>query len=265
MVGTTPRLIDAAFARALEFERGTLELLAETVSPIEGGWLILQPSLPVVWSINQVRVARPIDYAEAVALADEHLGDLPYRQLAIEDQASGEALEQAFRADGWRVYRNVTMVLAREPPRDVDTGLVVEPSEDEALALMRRWSAEDPELKLSGDPLRQVVEFSRLSWRARRAVRLGVAGRDGALAAITALFSDGVMAQIEDVYTVPEERRQGHARAALTRAATLALDADHELTFIVADDNDWPKQLYAQIGFEPVGRVWLFHRDVGPR
>jgi hypothetical protein len=255
--------IDDAFARALEFERGTLGLVAETVSPIEGGWLILQPSLPVVWSVNQVRVARPIDYAEAVALVDEHLEDLPYRQLAIEDQASGETLEQSFRADGWRVDRNVTMALAREPDRALDIGRVIEPGEEEALALMRRWSVEDPELKLSGDPLRQVVEFSRLSWRAREALRLGVAGGNGALAAITALFSDGRVAQVEDVYTIPEERRRGHARAAITRAASLAVDAGHELTFIVADDEGWPKQLYAEIGFEPVGRVWLFHRDVG--
>jgi GNAT superfamily N-acetyltransferase len=255
----------AAFATALDFERGTLQLLAKTFAPIDGGWLILQPSLPVVWSINQVRVTRPIGYAEAIELVDEHLDELPYRQLAIEDQASGEALEEAFRAEGWRVDRNVTMVLAREPSRELDTGMVVEPSEEEALALMRRWSAEDPELKLSGDPLRQVVEFSRLQWRARRARRLGVAGEDGAAAAITALFSDGVVAQIEDVYTVPEARRRGYGRATLTRAASLALAAGHDLTFIVADDNDWPKQLYAQIGFEPVGRVWLFHRDVSKR
>jgi GNAT superfamily N-acetyltransferase len=254
--------IEGAFARALEFEFGTLELLAETVSPIDGGWLILQPSLPVVWSINQVRVACPIDYDGALALTEEHLGELPYRQLVVEDQASGEALEQAFRANGWKVDRNVTMVLVREPERDVDTGVVLEPDEEEALALMTRWSAEDPELKLSGDPLRQVVEFTRLEWRARSAVRLGVRGENGELAAITALFSDGVIAQVEDVYTVPEERGRGHARAALTCATSLALAAGHELTFIVADDDNWPKRLYAQIGFEPVGRVWLFHRDV---
>ena len=53
------------------------------------------------------------------------------------------------------------------------------------------------------------------------------------------------------------------ARALVTRAVSLAREAGHELTFIVADDNDWPKQLYARIGFEPVGYAWLFHREVG--
>jgi hypothetical protein len=34
------------------------------------------------------------------------------------------------------------------------------------------------------------------------------------------------------------------------------------LSRALADDNDWPKDLYASIGFEPVGRTWAFHRDL---
>jgi hypothetical protein len=32
--------------------------------------------------------------------------------------------------------------------------------------------------------------------------------------------------------------------------------------FIVADDDGWPKQLYARLGFDPIGRMGMFHRDV---
>ena len=254
--------VDQARDRTLEFERETLELVADEFRPIERGWLVRCRSLPLVWSLNQVRVATPIDYGDAVALAEEHLGELPYRQLMVEHEHSGELLEQPFRDDGWQVDREVTMVLVRPPDAEVDSNLVVEPGENETLALMRRWTAEDPELKLSGEPLAQVVEASRLSWRVRNARRLGVLAEDGTLAAMTLLFSDGRIAQVEDVYTVPEERRRGFARAAVTRAAMLAHTQGHELTFIVADDNAWPKHLYGRIGFEPVGKVWLFHRDV---
>jgi predicted GNAT family acetyltransferase len=66
------------------------------------------------------------------------------------------------------------------------------------------------------------------------------------------------VAQVEDVYVIPEARGRGYARALVTRAAALACE-DHDLSFIVADDNDWPKQLYAKLGFEPVGRTWLLH------
>jgi hypothetical protein len=48
----------------------------------------------------------------------------------------------------------------------------------------------------------------------------------------------------------------------VSAAAVAARRAGHRLTFIVADDNDWPKQLYAKLGFGPVGRTWLLHRDL---
>jgi ribosomal protein S18 acetylase RimI-like enzyme len=74
------------------------------------------------------------------------------------------------------------------------------------------------------------------------------------------LFRGDRIVQVEDVYTAPEHRGRGFARALLTRAVELAQAADPELTFIVADDGDWPKRLYAKIGFVPAGREWLFTR-----
>jgi GNAT superfamily N-acetyltransferase len=250
------------FDRALAFQRRTLELVADEFRPIEEGWVVRCAGLRLVWNLNEVRVARAIDYAEAVELVGQHLGDLPYRQLVVEHQPSGELLEERFHEAGWRVDREVTMVLARAPG-DPSAGVqVIEPGERESLALMRRWTSEDPDLKLSGEALEQVLEACRRSWRARNATRLGVLGRDGSLGAMTLLYTDGKVAQVEDVYTVPEERRRGFARATVAAAASLAESQRHELTFIGADDKDWPKHLYAELGFEPVGRVWRFHREV---
>jgi hypothetical protein len=50
--------------------------------------------------------------------------------------------------------------------------------------------------------------------------------------------------------------------AAATRAA---LAGDAELTFIVADEDDWPKDLYARLGFVPLGRLGVYLRLVAPR
>ena len=84
----------------------------------------------------------------------------------------------------------------------------------------------------------------------------GAYGRHGTLAAIAMLYSDGVVAQVEDVYTVPEERRRGYARALVTKATEVARAAGHELVFIVADADDWPQRLYRRIGFvHPVRAV----------
>ena len=65
---------------------------------------------------------------------------------------------------------------------------------------------------------------------------------------------------MEDVYTAPEARGRGYARALVCRAVELARSGGHDLVFITADDNDWPKLLYERLGFRPLGRVWQFHR-----
>ena len=56
---------EAALARALEFQRAILELVAERVDPIEAGWVIRDRSVPLVWSANHVRIARPVSFSEA--------------------------------------------------------------------------------------------------------------------------------------------------------------------------------------------------------
>ena len=39
--------------------------------------------------------------------------------------------------------------------------------------------------------------------------------------------------------------------------------AGHQVTFLWADENDWPKTLYAKLGFDVVGRRWRFRRPSG--
>jgi GNAT superfamily N-acetyltransferase len=244
------------FARALAFQRETIALVADQVSSIAEGSVVRSAALPRVWSLNHVFVTRPIGFEEALALAERHLADLPYRQLVVHEQAGGSELAGRFREAGWEVDPELTMVLEREVDRTVDLSGVVEASDEETIELYRRWIAEDydepPEAQ------RQVVENTRLSWRARDGRCLGVAGDSGGLASMTVLMSGGPIAQVEDVYTAPEQRGRGYARALVTRALELAREGGYELTFITADDEGWPRQLYERLGFVPAGRVWLF-------
>jgi GNAT superfamily N-acetyltransferase len=210
--------------------------------------------------LNQVRLAGGVEFDDAVSLAERHQGQLPYRQLMVEDERSGARMEARFRAERWRVDCEVTMVLARGADRKVDTGIVCEPLEEAVLALLGRWSAEDADHTPTAEEQRQLGDYWKREFRARNARLLGVRGRSGELAAVAQLYSDGAVAQVENVYTAPEERGRGFARALVSRAIELAAEGEHELTFIVADDYDWPQLLYARLGFEPVGRSWAFHR-----
>jgi ribosomal protein S18 acetylase RimI-like enzyme len=248
--------------RVLAFQRCSVELVAEQVEEIPGGWVARTGSLPAVWSLNHVRLSSPTSYEEAIAVCERHLGDLGYYQLYVDHEPSALTLAQTLGRQGWEVDVELHSVLVRAPDREADTSLVIEPDEDESVALMERWFAEDETLHLTAQSMRELLNYNTRTWRARDARRLGVRLDDGRLAAVTMLFPAGDVAQVEDVYTIPEARRCGYARALVTHATELARRGGHELTFIVADDNDWPKQLYAKLGFEPVGRTWLFHRDL---
>jgi GNAT superfamily N-acetyltransferase len=249
-----------ALPTALAFLRRTAELAADQARPVDGGWLIRAPCLTSVWGLNHLRLAGPVTYEQAVVLADQYLGDLPYRQLIVEHEDSVRRLEEPLRADGWTFDRDVLMALARPADREADTDGVVEVHDDAASELMRQWVADDP--KMTAETLDQVVEATRREARVRAGRSLGIRDETGDLVAMTKLYSDGTTAQVEDVYTVPSWRNRGCARRLITRAIVLAQDAGHELVFIEADDNGWPKQLYSRLGFDPIGRIGVFRRDV---
>jgi ribosomal protein S18 acetylase RimI-like enzyme len=249
-----------ALTTALAFLRGTAELAADDALSLEAGCVVRTPSLPLVWGLNHLRLAGSVTHEQAVGLAEAHLGDLPYRQLTIEDQATAALLEAPLRADGFKPDRELLMVLARPADRRADTSGVVEVPEDAASELMRQWVSDDP--KMTADALDQVIEATRREARARAARNLGILDEDGELVAMTKLFSDGITAQVEDVYTVPAWRNRGCARRLITHAIAAAGADGHELVFIVADDNGWPKHLYSRLGFDPAGRMGMFHRDV---
>jgi GNAT superfamily N-acetyltransferase len=248
----------ASLDRVLAFILGMLVRTADEVRPIEAGWVARTPSLSRVWGVNAVIVRQRLSFEALVALADEQLSDLDYRQLAVENQHAGPELEDAFRAAGWKVDREVLMVLSTRPDREADTTVVIDADEASVLELMRRWHAEGRDV--GADELAQLVDYSRREASACGDRLLGVRSGDGRLVAAAKLRSDGRTAQVEDVYTVPEARGRGYARALVSHAAALGRQAGHDLVFITADGYDWPQLLYGRIGFRPIGGRWLFHR-----
>ena len=116
----------------------------------------------------------------------------------------------------------------------------------------------------------------RRTARTRRPCASCASGRAGSAAAIEARFFgghvdgepvtyaspllDGAVAQIEDVATHAEHRGKGLARAVVLRCLAEARRAGAELVWLVADDKDWPKELYARLGFDPLGVETMFGR-----
>jgi ribosomal protein S18 acetylase RimI-like enzyme len=251
-------------ARAAAFEEALRDAAAERVVASPLGSAVFNDTLPLVWSLNTLRVERTGATAEEIVAEAERLqgeARLTHRRVVVLDEAEGHGLEDPFNALGWKTDAYLFMVPRREPNRPVDTSDVVE-VQREALAPIRESILREWQPEASGEVLRQVGEADRLVAAAGKA-RHFAAVVDGIPVSSTDLYSDGRTAQIEDVGTLPAHRGKGHASAVVIRALEEARAMGHEFIFLAADARDWPKELYRRLGFDGVGEryAYLRHAD----
>jgi predicted GNAT family acetyltransferase len=249
--------------RALAFTWAVAETIADEVVRVPRGTVLRTPSLRGAWSVNGLRLegAQPdLTLAGAAAECAEQLPDLPYVHLIVEDEPTADRLAADARAEGWRVDRTLYMALRGAPERDVDTSRVREGDLEEVLDLTDEWFVEEGEAT-SPEVAADLREMTRREHAATPERRFVVDDPPGRLAAMTSMRERDRVCQLEDVYVRPDVRGRGHARALVTHAAAFARRDDHEVVFIVADEDDWPRRLYASVGFAPLGRTAILHRD----
>ena len=222
-------------------------------SELAFGYVVRSPSLPAARDLNMVVVTGPqptLDAERLRSLTEEALPDVPEPQVVIEDDATSARIEPGLVAAGWKVERDVVMTLgdARAAER-VDTSAVREGTEQEVLALMDRWFDEE-EGEKGPEVVAQLVEYARRETRVTPEHRFVV--DDGGVPIGMSCFRliDG-LAQVEDVFVVPEARGRGVGGALVARAIAEARAAAPQTTFIVADADDRPRALYARLGFQP--------------
>jgi len=203
--------------------------------------------------LGATALAREVERALAPAGVD-HL------QVTIEDDAHGERLAPGFAALGWRAQQFVLMAARRPPGRAPRADVEVVELDHDVHA--RAWAAYLRTEPFGADEA-TVAELvmAQDRWRAAApgARALGVLADDEAVA-VCIVLGDGATGQIEDVATLPAHRGRGLARAVVLHALAASRAAGDELTFIVADAADWPRRLYARLGFEPLGHYRGFTR-----
>lgn len=246
-------------ARAFAFMRRA-DLRGTHEQPFRYGTAVFTPELPLRHDSNYLDVDRPVESAARLeAEADRLFGaaGLHFRVLLFRDAAEGERL--AAGLPRFAVDRSVVMVRRRRPDADVDTAAIVELGPDGVRAargsmiLGYEWGS--PEVA------KQLLDAKNLlaAWVT---VRCFAAIEGGAVVSYADLYLHGAAAQVEDVATLPEHRGRGHAKAVVTRAADEARAAGAEFVFLVAAEDDWPKELYRRLGFDVVGRyVKLVRRE----
>jgi len=246
---------------AVEFLRSFATEIAPRVEMLSYGVGLFNPTIPSMWDFNFVwvdSVAR-LNGARLIADADRlhAAAGAEHRQIIISPETIGRALARGLEGSGYLPRRHVLMVQRREADRQAAEHAVAELDVEEVVRFTER------ELRHAATELRtdQVVESKRVVSRAQ-ARFFGVRKRRGVVSACD-LYARGEIAQIEAVITDGRHRNRGYARAVVLHAATEARRAGARLVFLQAEEDDWPKELYAKLGFDTVGALTLFLRRPG--
>jgi ribosomal protein S18 acetylase RimI-like enzyme len=249
-------------ARFFAFERRLLERLSTRMEPFEYGVAFFDEEYRERYSSNFLladRLSATVSAGMLMDAADRMLGGVGFqhREVVVRDDRVGQRLAPAFADAGYEVERDVVMVQRRHPDRKSDllirdvafTGI-----RPLLLEIYRRtpWAHTD-------EVVRKFTEHHGKNERVIGA-RFFVARIGEALAGVCELYVDGPDAQVENVDTLEEFRGRGIARAVVLRAVEAAREAGARHVFIVADEGDWPKELYERLGFDRIGRVWQFLR-----
>jgi GNAT superfamily N-acetyltransferase len=233
-------------ARARDWRDGAHAAVCDVIEPWAHGTVVRATRYPSYYDFNSVRVEEDpaMDVDALVAFADEALAGLEHRRLDFDRVDVAEPLRAGFEARGWKAIRLLWMRHETPPPPGPDIA-VQEVPYDAVHELRLAWHGDESSDQDGSGYIAQAREVA-LS----REVRvLAVHDEAGAPVAFAQLEQDGAAAEITQVYVDPRHRGGGRGTA-MTRAAIAAAGDVRDL-WIVADDEDRPKELYARLGFRP--------------
>lgn len=247
----------------LEFELGLDLKISEEIREYEWGRAFFCPSLPLVWDLNWVLIERPgMPAAEVIAAADEALASFEHRTVAIRGEDDGARLARELEAfPDWEVETTLYMVWRGAPSSPPTTETRETPlagCEELRRELIRaELPPEATELEATTE---QLLEMNR-RFAAVAGDRWFVApSQDPASACCLLSDGDRGIGQVEDVGTLKAARGRGLAQAVVLAAASASQETGQRVTFISADADDWPRKMYAKVGFETCGQMQVLRR-----
>jgi len=237
------------------FRRALQEGLAERSVPTAHGVARLVDSCPAVYDANYLWVDGPVAPAEVLAAeCDGALADRHHRRVVVE--GGGAGLADRFVELGYSLSTHLVLVHEREPDRRVDTSPVRPASLEELLPVRTRQILDEP---WGDDDIAAQLNEAKRHVAAAVPTRFFAVIADGEIAGYCELrLRDGV-AQIEDVEVLERFRGRGLGRAIVQHALDEGL-ASADLVFLEALADDWPRELYARLGFVVVDRSDLYTR-----
>jgi GNAT superfamily N-acetyltransferase len=224
------------------------------LEPWAHGTVVRATRYPGYYDFNVVRVEDDVDLGvdDLVAFADDALAGLEHRRVDFEVVEAADRLRAGFEAKGWLATRLLWMRHEVHTPAPAVPG-VEEVPYDAVHDLRDAWHHEDFPGVDPGEYHAQAREVAM-----RREVRVLAMHEDGAPIAFAQVERAGAGGEVTQVYVQPAYRGGGRGTA-MTRAAIRAAGDVRDL-WIVADDEDRPKELYARLGFRPAWTTMDFLR-----
>lgn len=254
--------------RVVQFLRALDDAICERREKFPGGVATLSDGeLPDVLNMNLLRVESLPDrlslrelMLEAERIADEAeslQNRLAFRRVIAYDEEIGARLALGFeQLEHWQPERVVLMAQHRRPDRDVDANIVREVEIEELEPVRRHFL-----LDRSGGNEKLVEQELAVPRRlsAVGEMRFFAAFVEGEIRSFCELYSDqSGVAVVRSVATMKAHRRAGLARATVSQAIARSRALGHELTFLRAVHDDWPKNLYGELGFDAIGMIYRY-------
>jgi ribosomal protein S18 acetylase RimI-like enzyme len=249
------------FERAFALMDRMDERTAERLEPTPFGPVLVHTRLNRVHDLNFLRAEEPGDAtAEELATEAERVqgaAGIGHRRVNVRSEEERDRLEPGFAALGWKPEHFVLMVQwrAADRPAEHDVREVNEPTLRPLWAEAIRTQPHGKDETL----VQQILEHRRDVGQAIP-TQYFAAEVGGKLVAHAELYSENGVGQVENVFTLPDYRGRSLARALVLRGVAESHAAGNDLTFLVADADDWPQRLYEKLGFETVGRYARFLR-----
>ena len=229
------------------FRASLQDASSERRVPARHGDGLFAPSVREVYDMNYVRAEHPAPAGELIADAEQLMEDYFHKRVILERADARSAT--GFRANGWTVVPHLIMARTREPDRRVDTSMVREVPFAELAAARREVTIREP---WGDDEISSLLDDAKLLIVRAVPTRFFAAFADSEIAAYCEVRSDGGVAQIEDVNTLERFRGRGLGRAVVQHAIDEARKTN-EIVYLEALADDWPRELYAKLGFDVVG------------
>ncbi len=246
----------------LEFERTWAETGA-TVRPTAYGATIRNDRFPRVYLANLAWVHRMPPGGVNAILEDLDAAfegsAIRHRNVLFEDAQVAFENQETFAARGFRPLAELAMARVGLPACITNPDVQIRevgpeaPEDDYRRLRMRVFEG----LEYDAEEVRQVYGIAR-DHDAALGVRAFVGYVGSTPAATISLWPRGRFACIGDVATMPEFRNRGIGRTLVFEISKRALMAGCEYSVLFTDPFESPREMYATLGYQPVGEVRSF-------